>query len=82
MALQQVPIHSLAQNIVTSWVAGARFFELKTVQIMDTLEIEKPCIDAEDEGFNTEWSTEFTLDKAYDEYLKGWFLLHMLEAPL
>jgi putative selenate reductase len=74
------PHTQLAQNIVTSWAAGARFFELKTVQIMDTLEIEKPCIDAEDEGFNTEWSTEFTLDKAYDEYLKGWFLLHMLEA--
>ncbi len=74
------PHTQLAQNIVTSWAAGARFFELKTVQIMDTLEIEKPCIDAEDEGFNTEWSTEFTLDKAYDEYLKAWFLLHMMEA--
>ncbi len=74
------PHTQLAQNIVTSWAAGARFFELKTVQIMDTLEIEKPCIDAEDEGFNTEWSTEYTLDKAYDEYLKAWFLLHMLQA--
>lgn len=74
------PHTQLAQNIVTSWAAGARFFELKTVQIMDTLEIEKPCIDAEDEGFNTEWSTEYTLDKAYDEYLKAWFLLHMMEA--
>ena len=47
---------------------------------MDTLEIEKPCIDAEDEGFNTEWSTEYTLDKAYDEYLKAWFLCHMAEV--
>ena len=65
------PHTQLAQNIVTSWAAGARFFELKTVQIMDTLEIEKPCIDAEDEGFNTEWSTEYTLDKAYDEYLES-----------
>ncbi len=74
------PHTQLTQNIVTSWLAGARFFELKTVQIMDTLEIEKPCIDAEDEGFNTEWSTEFTLEKAYDEYLKGWFLCHMLET--
>ena len=74
------PHTQLAQNIVTSWAAGARFFELKTVQIMDTLEIEKPCIDAEDEAFNTEWSTEYTLEKAYDEYLKAWFLLHMLQA--
>lgn len=36
----------------------------KTVQILDRLELEKPCIDAEDECFNTEWSTEFTLLKA------------------
>ncbi len=74
------PHTQLAQNIITAWAAGARFFELKTVQIMDTLEIAKPCIDAEDECFNTEWSTEYTLDKAYDEYLKAWFILHILEA--
>jgi putative selenate reductase len=46
---------------------------------MDTLEIEKPCIDADDEGFNTEWSTEFTLEKAYDEYAKAWIILHLIE---
>jgi putative selenate reductase len=41
---------------------GGRFVELKTVQIMDRLEIAKPCIDAaEDECYNTEWSTEYTL---------------------
>ncbi|MCP6744860.1 putative selenate reductase subunit YgfK, partial [Klebsiella pneumoniae] len=46
---------------------------------LDRLELEKPCIDAEDECFNTEWSTEFTLKKAADEYLKAWFILHLLE---
>ncbi|MBT4575060.1 MAG: putative selenate reductase subunit YgfK, partial [Candidatus Cloacimonetes bacterium] len=65
-------------NIVTSYLTGCRFFELKTVQIMDTLDIEKPCIEATDEGYNTEWSTELTVPQAYDEYVKGWFLLHML----
>ncbi|BEV71554.1 MULTISPECIES: putative selenate reductase subunit YgfK [unclassified Paludibacterium] len=74
------PHTQLAQNIVASWLAGGRFMELKTVQILDRLEIEKPCIDAEDECFNTEWSTEFTLPKAWDEYLKAWFALHLLEA--
>ena len=64
---------------MVSWLTGGRFIELKTVQIMDRLEIEKPCIDAEDEGYNTEWSTEYTLPKAYDEYLKAWFALHLLE---
>jgi putative selenate reductase len=73
------PHTQLAQNIVVSWLTGGRFIELKTVQIMDRLEIAKPCIDAEDECYNTEWSTEYTLPKAYDEYLKAWFALHLLE---
>lgn len=73
------PHTQLAQNIITSWLTGGRFIELKTVQILDRLELEKPCIDAEDECFNTEWSTEFTLKRAADEYLKAWFILHLLE---
>lgn len=73
------PHTQLAQNIVAAWLTGGRFIELKTVQILDRLELEKPCIDAEDECFNTEWSTEFTLKKAHDEYLKAWFALYFLE---
>ncbi|EOV0991822.1 putative selenate reductase subunit YgfK [Edwardsiella piscicida] len=73
------PHTQLAQNIIVSWLTGGRFIELKTVQILDRLELDKPCIDAEDECFNTEWSTEFTLLKAHDEYLKAWFALHLLE---
>ena len=73
------PHTQLAGNIITSYLAGARFIELKTVQIMDTLEIAKPCIDARDEGYNVEWSTEYTLPKAYDEYLKAWIIVHMLD---
>ena len=73
------PHTQLAQNIVAGYLSGGRFIELKTVQKLDTLEIEKPCIDARDEGYNTEWSTEFTLEKAFDEYLKAWFVLHLLE---
>lgn len=76
------PHTQLAQNIITAWLTGGRFIELKTVQILDRLELEKPCIDAEDECFNTEWSTEFTLVKAWDEYLKAWFILHLLEEVL
>ena len=64
------PHTQLAQNIITAYLAGGRFIELKTVQIMDTLDIDKPCIDARDEGYNVEWSTEYTLPKAFDEYLK------------
>ncbi len=74
------PHTQLCQNIIASYLVGARFIELKTVQIMDHLEIAKPCIDARDEGYNVEWSTEYTLEKAYDEYLKAWIALHVIEA--
>ena len=39
------PHTQLAQNIICAWLSGARFIELKTVQIMDELEIPRPCID-------------------------------------
>ena len=58
---------------------GARYFELKTVQKLDALQIEKPCILALDEGYNTEWSTELSLEQAFDEYLKAWLILPVLE---
>ncbi len=76
------PHTQLCQNIIASYLVGARFIELKTVQIMDHLEIAKPCIDARDEGYNVEWSTEYTLEKAYDEYLKAWIALHIIESLL
>jgi len=63
------PHTQLAQNIITAYLCGGRFIELKTVQKLDKLDIDKPCIDARDEGYNTEWSTELSLEQAYDEYL-------------
>ncbi len=73
------PHTQLAQNIVAAYLVGGRFIELKTVQKLDSLKIAKPCIDARDEGYNTEWSTELSLEEAFDEYLKAWVLLHFLE---
>ena len=76
------PNSQLAQNIIASYVAGARFFELKTIQQMDGRElaacVNKPCILAEDECYNCEWSTELTLPEAQEEYIKAWFVLHVL----
>jgi putative selenate reductase len=74
------PHTQLAQNIVAAWCTGGRYIELKTVQKMDSLAVEKPCIAAADEGYNVEWSTELSLEEAYDEYLKAWMLLHFLET--
>jgi putative selenate reductase len=73
------PHTQLAQNIITAWIAGARFFELKTVQKMDSLEIPKPCIDARDECYNTEWSTELSLRDAFSEYARAWIILHLMK---
>lgn len=76
------PHTQLAQNIVAAYVCGGRFFELKTVQKLDgeDLEISKPCIIAEDEAYNCEWSTELTVPQAFEEYVKAWILLHYLAA--
>ncbi|WP_407312137.1 hypothetical protein [Desulfosporosinus sp. SB140] len=76
------PNTQLAQNIIASYMSGSRFFELKTVQILDQLEIEKPCIWAEDECYNTEWSTELSVQGAFSEYMKAWFILHILQKEL
>jgi len=73
------PQTQITQNIIASYLTGSRFIELKTVQILDGLEIDKPCIDMTDEGFNTEWSTELTLGQAWEEYSKAWILLHLIE---
>ena len=71
------PNSQLAQNIVASYLAGARFMELKTVQKMDGKELQdciaRPCIYAEDECYNCEWSTELTVPMAEEEYIKGYF---------
>ncbi|MBE3573532.1 MAG: putative selenate reductase subunit YgfK [Moorella humiferrea] len=76
------PHTQLAQNIVAAYLCGGRFFELKTVQVLDQLDIAKPCIDAEDECYNVEWSTELTVEEAFAEYVKAWFLLHVLQKEL
>lgn len=78
------PHTQLAQNIIAAYLAGGRFFELKTVQILDgeDLPVSKPCILASDEGYNVEWSTELKVSDAMSEYIKAWFALHVLAKEL
>ncbi len=73
------PHTQLTQNIISAYLSGGRFFELKTVQILDELKIDKPCIDARDEGYNVEWSQELKLEQSYREYVKAWLLIHLLK---
>ncbi|MFV2072590.1 MAG: putative selenate reductase subunit YgfK, partial [Thermoanaerobaculales bacterium] len=76
------PHSQLAQNIVVAWLCGARFIELKTVQTLDRVEVSKPCIDMQDEGFNVEWSQELSVEESYREYLHAWVLIHALHTRL
>jgi putative selenate reductase len=78
------PHTQLAHNLVASYAAGGRFFELKTVQILDGLDmpIDKPCIRMDDEGYNVEWSTELYLPQAAAEYIKGYFAIKLMAKEL
>ncbi|WP_352415429.1 putative selenate reductase subunit YgfK [Oscillibacter ruminantium] len=76
------PATQLAQNIIAGYYGGARFFELKTVQKMDGAElaacVNKPCILANDECYNCEWSTELYIPQAFEEYVKAWCACKMM----
>lgn len=73
------PHTQLAQNLIAAYYAGSRFFELKTVQILDgeDLPVSKPCIGGDDECYNVEWSTELYVPQAFDEYVKAWIAMHV-----
>ncbi|HSG78814.1 MAG TPA: 4Fe-4S dicluster domain-containing protein [Acidimicrobiia bacterium] len=72
------PHSQLAENIVLSWLGGSRIFELKTVQVLDDLEIGRPCIDMETVGYNIEWSQELRVAESLDEYVKAWMIIEIL----
>ena len=76
------PHTQMAQNIVVAWLHGARFIELKTVQTLDELDVPKPCIDCQDEGYNVEWSQELKVHESFEEYLRAWVLIHALHRRL
>ena len=72
------PHSQMAQNIVLSWLGGSRLFELKTVQVLDELEIARPCIDMETIGYNIEWSQELLVHQSVEEYTKAWMIIEIL----
>lgn len=74
------PQSQMAQNLVLCWLAGCRVIELKTVQVLDQLEIPRPCIDMATVGFNVEWSQELRLNESLEEYVKGSMLIEILRA--
>ena len=76
------PHTQMAQNIVTAWLTGARYIELKTIQTLDELDVSKPCIDMQDEGYNCEWSQELKIHESFNQYLDAWIIIHILKDKL
>ncbi len=72
------PHSQMAQNIIAAWLMGARYIELKTIQTLDELDVSKPCIDMQDEGYNCEWSQELKIKESFNEYLNAWIIIHIL----
>jgi putative selenate reductase len=73
------PHSQMAQNIVLAFLGGSRIIELKTVQILDQLDIARPCIDIRNVGYNVEWSQELRLADSFNEYVTAWVLLKLIE---
>jgi putative selenate reductase len=73
------PHTQMTQNIVLAWLGGSRVFELKTVQVIDDLDIARPCIDMETIGYNIEWSQELAVPESIDEYVKAWMMIDILK---
>lgn len=76
------PHTQMAQNIIAGWLCGARYIELKTIQTLDEIEVSKPCIDINDEGYNCEWSQELKIKQSFEEYLKAWIIIHIMRHEL
>jgi putative selenate reductase len=73
------PHTQLAQNIILSFLGGSRIIELKTIQILDQLQIPRPCIDIRNIGYNVEWSQELNLTESYRQYVTAWILLKIIQ---
>jgi len=76
------PHTQLAQNIVSGWLCGARFIDLKTVHPNIIEGRVKPSIDIFDGAFNSEKSHELSVEDAYDQFLNAWIIIHILQHKL
>jgi putative selenate reductase len=80
------PHTQLTQNFIAGYLTGCRYFEPKTVQIVDGKQMQemiaRPCIDVKNVGYNVEWSTELTVHEAKEEYIKASVLMQVLGIEL
>jgi len=74
------PHTQLAANIVLGWLAGARTFELKTVQVPEGAHAPRPSIDLGDPCLHAATAHELRLEPALAEFVAAAMLIDMLRA--
>ena len=72
------PHTQYAQSIIAAYVAGCRFFELRTVCPRKLNQ--DPEIDAGNEGYNVEGAGNLSLEEAFEEYVKAWITAKVLSV--
>lgn len=72
------PHTQYAQSIIAAYVAGCRFFELRTVCPREINQ--DPEITAGSEGYNVEGASNQCLRGAYEEFVKAWIILKVLSV--
>ena len=50
------------------------------MQVLDELNIPRPCIDMQTVGYNVEWSQELSLEQSLEEYIKAAMMIRLLVA--
>ena len=56
--------------------------ELKTVQVLDELQIPRPCIDMQTIGYNVEWSQDLRVELSLHDYVNGAMIIQILSASV
>jgi putative selenate reductase len=70
----------MAQNLVLGWLAGARFFELKTIGWKEPVKQPRPYLDLRTMQFSLDHGRALDLETYQDEMVKGYMLIQMIEA--
>ncbi|MBR5406072.1 MAG: putative selenate reductase subunit YgfK [Lachnospiraceae bacterium] len=72
------PHTQYAQSLIAAYVAGCRFFELRTVCPRELKQ--DPEIAADSEGYNVEGAVNLTIRQSFDEYVKAWIAIKVLSV--
>ncbi len=73
------PVTQMAQGIIASYFAGARFIELKTV-FPESGRGQRPCVSTDGCTYFSECQSELQIGEAFGEYVKAWYAIKLLSS--